>query len=220
MVPRIAIAGVAAVLAGAAGAGTRASPPFTVTVSRATAVQLRFSYHAGCPVAPAALRNVRIAYWGFDGRRRLGTLVVNRSVVGEVVAVFRRLYRVRFPIRRIRPVEAYRGSDDRSMAADNTSAFNCRRAVASGPPQWSAHAYGAAIDVNPLENPYVLNGKVLPPRGARYADRATSAPAWPSPAASSCRPSPPPAGSGAAAGRLPDYQHFSRPAASQATRCH
>lgn len=177
MVPRIAIAGVAAaVLAGAAGAGTRASPPFTATVTHATAAQLRFSYRAGCPVAPAALRNVRLAYWGFDAQRHLGTLVVNRVVVGEVVAVFRRLYRARFSIRQIRPVEAYGGSDDRSMAADNTSAFNCRRAVASGPPQWSAHAYGEAIDVDPLENPYVLNGKVLPPRGARYADRGNVRP--------------------------------------------
>ncbi|HKI91047.1 MAG TPA: M15 family metallopeptidase [Gaiellaceae bacterium] len=177
MVPRIAIAGVAAaVLAGTAGAGTRAAPPFTATVTRATAAQLHFSYRHGCPVGPAALRHLRLAYWGFDGRRHLGTLVVATGVTGDVVAVFRRLYRARFPIRRIRPIDAYRGSDDRSMAADNTSAFNCRRAVASGPPQWSAHAYGEAIDVNPLENPYVLDGKVRPPRGARYADRANVRP--------------------------------------------
>ena len=177
MVPRIAIAGVAAtVLAGAAGAATRAEPPFAATVTRTAAAQLRFSYRPGCPVAPAALRNIRLAYWGFDGKRHLGALVVNGGVAGQVVAVFRRLYRAHFPIRRIRPIDAYRGSDDRSMAADNTSGFNCRRAVAAGPPQWSAHAYGEAIDVNPLENPYVLNGKMRPPRGARYAGRANVRP--------------------------------------------
>ena len=40
------------------------------------------------------------------------------------------------------------------MAADNTSAFNCRYAVAPGPKRWSVHAYGEAIDVNTVENPY------------------------------------------------------------------
>jgi hypothetical protein len=62
------------------------------------------------------------------------------------------------------------------MAADNTSAFNCRHAVATGPRRWSSHAYGAAIDVNPLENPYVRAGKVLPPRGRAYVDRTLTEP--------------------------------------------
>ena len=92
--------------------------------------------------------------------------------VPAIVEVFRRLYRERFPIRRMQPIDAYRGSDEASMAADNTSAFNCRRAVAAGPPRWSVHAYGAAIDVNPVENPYLEGGKVRPAAGARYADRA------------------------------------------------
>ena len=67
----------------------------------------------------------------------------------------------------MRPVDAYRGSDDASMAADNTSAFNCRAAVAAGPKRWSAHAYGRAVDVNPVENPYLEGGRVLPPAGRR-----------------------------------------------------
>ena len=89
------------------------------------------SYRAGCPVGPPDLRTVRLSYWGFDGRPHEGTLVVHRRVASDVVAVFRRLYEARFPIRRMQPVSAYRGSDDASMAADNTSAFNCRRAVGS-----------------------------------------------------------------------------------------
>jgi hypothetical protein len=68
------------------------------------------------------------------------------------------------------PVSRYRGSDDASMAADNTSAFNCRAAVGSSG-RWSMHAYGLAIDVNPVENPYVLGARVLPPAGRRYLDR-------------------------------------------------
>jgi D-alanyl-D-alanine carboxypeptidase len=72
--------------------------------------------------------------------------------------------------RLLRLVEAYKGSDDASMAADNTSGFNCRRVFAGGP--WSAHAYGLAIDLNPVENPYVHRGVVEPPAGRRYLDRA------------------------------------------------
>jgi len=71
----------------------------------------------------------------------------------------------------MRPVDAYHGSDDRSMAADNTSGFNCRAAVAAGPSSWSMHASGEAIDVNTVENPYLESGRVLPPNGRAYADR-------------------------------------------------
>ena len=117
---------------------------------------------------------MRLSYWGFDGRPHAGRLVVNRRVTGDVVAVFRRLYAARFPIRRMVPVSVYHGSDDASMAADNTSAFNCRRAVGSRTGRWSAHAYGEAIDVNPVENPYVLNGRALPPAGKAYLNRTRS----------------------------------------------
>lgn len=149
-----------------------APPPFVATVSAVTAADLRYSWRAGCPVPPSELRQVRLAYWDFDGRRRIGRLVVNVDATRTVVVVFRRLYRERFPIRRMRPVDAYRGSDDASMAADNTSAFNCRAAVAAGPRSWSQHAYGRAVDVNPLENPYLEGGRVLPPAGKAYADRS------------------------------------------------
>jgi hypothetical protein len=134
--------------------------------------ELRYSYRAGCPVPPSELRAVRLSYWGFDGRAHEGTLVVNRRVTGDVVAIFRRLYEARFPIRRMQPVSAYRGSDDASMAADNTSSFNCRRAVGSATGSWSSHAYGLAIDVNPVENPYLLGSRVLPPSGRAYLNRS------------------------------------------------
>jgi hypothetical protein len=147
---------------------------FVGTVSPVRQQDLRHSYRAGCPVAPAELRLVRVSYVGFDGAAHVGALVVNRRVARDVVSVFRRLYLVRFPIRRMTPISAYRGSDDASMSADNTSGFNCRRAVgASG---WSEHAYGLAIDVNPVENPYLLGGKTLPPAGRRYLDRSRARP--------------------------------------------
>ena len=105
-------------------------PPFRATVSLVRWADIRLSYRAGCPVGPSDLRLVRVSYWGFDRRPHVGSLVVHRRVTRDVETVFRRLYAARFPIRRMLPVSAYGGSDDASMAADNTSAFNCRRAVA------------------------------------------------------------------------------------------
>jgi hypothetical protein len=149
-----------------------ALPPFSATAAPVTVEELGRSWHPGCPVGPTSLRRVTVSYVGFDGRAHRGELVVNRVVTSDVAKIFRRLYAARFPIRRIRPVSAYGGSDDRSMAADNTSAFNCRYAVASGPKRWSVHAYGEAVDVNTVENPYLEGGRVLPPAGRAYTDRA------------------------------------------------
>jgi D-alanyl-D-alanine carboxypeptidase-like protein len=153
-----------------------ALPPFHVHVAPVTAAELGRSWHPGCPVGPAGLRALRVSYVGFDGRPHAGTLVVNRRVTREVSVVFRQLYAARFPIRRMQPISRYGGSDDRSMAADNTSAFNCRYAVAPGPKRWSVHAYGEAVDVNTVENPYLEGGRVLPPAGRRFVDRTRGRP--------------------------------------------
>jgi hypothetical protein len=152
------------------------SPPFTHSVMPVTRTQLPHSWRPGCPVAPSSLRRLRLGYWGFDGKPHVGTLVVNSSAVGELTIVFRRLYRARFPIRRMRPIDAYGGNDERSLAADNTAAFNCRYAVGPGPKRWSTHAYGIAIDVNPVENPYLESGRVHPRAGKEYLDRSNVRP--------------------------------------------
>ncbi len=99
------------------------------------------------------LRAVTLRHWGFDGAVRTGTVIVHRDAAAEIVRVFQRLYAERFPIRRLTPVDAYGANDFRSIEADNTSAFNCR--FVEGTSRWSEHAYGRAIDVNPIENPYV-----------------------------------------------------------------
>jgi hypothetical protein len=112
---------------------------------------------------------VRVSHWGFDGKQRRGSIVVARRVAPQIVTVFRRLWAAKFPIRRLTPVSAYRGDDDRSMAADNTSGFNCR--FVGGTSRWSMHAYGEAIDVNPVENPYVQGSRVSPPAGRAYVSR-------------------------------------------------
>ncbi|TMK78674.1 MAG: M15 family metallopeptidase [Actinobacteria bacterium] len=148
------------------------APPFTHGVSPVTRAQLAHSWHPGCPVAPARLRRVRLTYWGFDGKAHTGALVAKADAVRDLVQVFRRLYVARFPIQRMRPIDAYGGNDERSLAADNTAAFNCRYAIAPGPKRWSAHAYGEAIDVNPVENPYLERGRVHPRAGAAYLNRS------------------------------------------------
>ena len=151
-------------------------PAFSATVSGPlTAGDVPFSWRPGCPVPPGQLRAIQLSYAGFDGRAHTGEIIVNASVVRQVIEVFSSLYRARFPIARMEPVDVFHGSDPRSMAADNTSGFNCRYAVAAGPPQWSMHAYGLAIDVNTVQNPYVEAGVgVQPPAGAAYVDRSDS----------------------------------------------
>jgi hypothetical protein len=132
------------------------------------------SWRPGCPVALHDLRLLTLSHWGFDGRSRTGRLIVHRDVARELVQVFRDLYAARFPIRRMIPVDAYGGSDFRSIEADNTSAFNCR--FVEGTTRWSNHAYGRAIDVNPIENPYVSGGSTSHSASRPYVNRARRRP--------------------------------------------
>jgi D-alanyl-D-alanine carboxypeptidase-like protein len=186
------------------------APPFAHSTTPVTPAQLPWSWHRGCPVEPAQLRRLRVSHWGFDGRVHTGTLVVKARAVRPLVRVFSRLYAASFPVRRMRPIDAYRGVDERSLAADNTSAFNCRYAIAPGPRRWSAHAYGLAIDVNPVENPYVEGGRVHPRAGRAYLDRSPPRPGMAVPGGLLVR-------AFAAVGwswggrwtGSPDYQHFS-----------
>ncbi len=133
------------------------------------------SWRPGCPVPLSALRLLRLSYWGFDGRVHQGELIVNADATAAVLTAFRLLFAARYPIHQMRPVEAFGGSDERSMLADNTSAFNCRGVP--GSTAWSQHAYGRAVDLNPFENPEVRGGQVDPPAAAGWADRSRTAPA-------------------------------------------
>ncbi|MDQ3856239.1 MAG: M15 family metallopeptidase, partial [Chloroflexota bacterium] len=139
-----------------------------------TRARMRYSWRPGCPVPLAALRLLIVSHWGFDGRVHTGELVVHRDQAEAVLGVMRRLFSAGFPIERMLLVDVYGGSDDRSMAANNTSAFNCRE-VTGRPGVWSEHSYGRAIDINPVQNPYVADGVVLPPAGDAYVDRSIDA---------------------------------------------
>jgi D-alanyl-D-alanine carboxypeptidase len=173
---RASLALVAAVLLGVVAetaSPARDAAPFRATVapigSSLKATMTGVSWRAGCPVGLRDLRVVSARHWGFDGRVRTGRLIVHRDVAADVVTVLRRLYAARFPIRRMVPVDAYGASDFRSIEADNTSAFNCR--YVEGTTRWSEHAYGRAIDFNPIENPYVSGGRTSHAASRSYVDR-------------------------------------------------
>jgi D-alanyl-D-alanine carboxypeptidase-like protein len=157
---------------GAAPAAYRSS---VRRVDAALRSRMRFSHHAGCPVGWKDLRYLRMTYVDFDGSTRTGEMVVNKAFARSVTRVFERLYNARWPIARMQLVDDYRGDDDRSMAANNTSGYNCRRVA--GTREWSAHAYGAAIDINPVQNPYLTKTSTAPPAGRRFApiDRSAGA---------------------------------------------
>lgn len=164
---------------GMAEANVAATTRFAASISVVSAAYQRqmigVSWRRGCPVAIRDLRIIRMTYWGFDRKPHSGQLMVHRDVAHSVVGAFRRLYDNRFPIRRMRLIEAYRGSDDKSMANDNTSAFNCRP-VTGTTNRYSVHSYGRAIDVNPVENPYVRGRTVLPRAGAKFLNRSNVRP--------------------------------------------
>lgn len=149
-------------------AGTATPQPPTVTP--VTAAELGASWSPGCPLDPARLRRIGLNHLGFDGRTHRGELIVHEELVPQVIEIFDRLYRSGFPIEKMRPAAAYRNADDElSMADDNTSAFSCRRIPGSG--HWAQHAYGRAIDINPLLNPYLDADGVQPHNAGVYLDR-------------------------------------------------
>jgi hypothetical protein len=152
-------------------AASNAASPFRSSSSTVSAGQLGATWRPGCPVAPGQLRLLHLNYVGFDNHEHVGTIVVRTRVVASVIKIFFKLFLERFPIHSMIPESRFAGHDPTSMAADNTSGFNCRYAVASGTPQWSAHAFGEAIDVNPIENPYLVSGVAEPVAGKVFLNR-------------------------------------------------
>jgi hypothetical protein len=130
---------------------------------------MRPSWRPGCPVPLADLRYLTVTHWTFDGSTATGELVVRADLADGLAGVFEQLFAVGYPIERMNLVDDFGADDDASMAANNTSAFNCR--AVTGGTGWSEHSYGRALDLNPVQNPYVRGSTVLPPAGAAYADR-------------------------------------------------
>lgn len=165
--------------------------------------------HPDCP-SFEALRLVRLRHRGFDKLSHEGELVVHASLAHEVVEIFERIYAASFPIHSVRRIDHFRGSDPDSMAANNSSAFNFR--VIEGTSALSQHALGQAIDINPVQNPWLRGARVDPHAGSAYVDRTLLRPGM------IVRPGPVLAAFEAAGWRwagdvatAPDYHHFSKP---------
>jgi hypothetical protein len=135
-------------------------------------------WHKGCPVALSGLRVLTVTYRGFDGHSHAGQLIVNRAATRPLARSFRRLYEFRFPIRHMTLADFYGPRRGRPRDGDVTASFECRQAVPSpctggrGTGSWSMHAYGLAVDVNPLENPYVGCGQSRDPATRPFFDRS------------------------------------------------
>lgn len=129
------------------------------------------SWHVdeACPPF-SELRLLALTHHGFDATVREGELVVHRDIAEEVAAIFARLFVLGFAIERMERVDHFAGSDAASMAANNSSAFNFRRI--EGSPVLSHHARGLAIDLNPVQNPWVRGERVDPEAGRDYLVRA------------------------------------------------
>jgi len=142
--------------------------PFSSNVSGPlTAGALGASWREGCPVAPAELRRVEVSYVDFDGATHVGSLVVNASVVAATLNIFRALYEAGFPQHGIKEIVTQADYDD--FETPLSTGFSCRPPL--GGSGYSQHSYGTAIDINPLENPYVRGSTVSPSGGAAYLNR-------------------------------------------------
>lgn len=155
-------------------------PPPTGAAYRSTVsavpadVLARSTWRPECPVAASDLRYLTMSFWGFDGRRHTGEMIVHERVADGVARVFARLHELRFPIEEMRVTDAPELDLHPTGDGNNTTAFVCRPTV--GARTWSAHASGLAIDVNPFCNPYVKGNLVLPELASSYVDRSWQRP--------------------------------------------
>ncbi|MGH8982696.1 MAG: M15 family metallopeptidase [Acidimicrobiia bacterium] len=140
-------------------------------IDDATRSRISSSWRPACPVPLEELRLLTLDHWGYDGAEHRGELVVHADHADAVLSVFAVLFDARFPIERVQLVDDFGGDDAASTRANNTAGFNCR-AVVGNPGSWSEHAFGRAIDVNPLVNPYLRDPNLADPALAQYLDRS------------------------------------------------
>jgi D-alanyl-D-alanine carboxypeptidase-like protein len=173
------------------------------------------SWHTGCPVPLSGLRVLSVSYWGFDQRTHRGTLVVNRDAAPKLAQVFRQLYALRFPIRHMSVAQVYGPAGSQPADGDLTGSFECRQAVPSpcsggtGTGHWSMHAYGLAVDLNPVENPYVGCGMTRDKKALSYLDRSRVRKGMVTPAVVRAFASVGWGWGGSWTGSTKDYMHFS-----------
>jgi hypothetical protein len=172
-------------------------------------------WHRGCPVTLSRLRVLTVPAWGFDGKSYRGQLVVNTRYARKLATVFRQLYALRFPIRDLTLEANYGTRSERARHPDASGSFECRQAVpspcsgGSGTGTWSNHAYGQAVDLNPVENPYVGCGMSRDRLARAYMDRSNVRPGMVTPAVVRAFASIGWGWGGSWSGDTKDYMHFS-----------
>lgn len=172
-------------------------------------------WQKGCPVGLSDLRLLTVSYRGFDGRAHTGQLIVNKRAARPLARVFAELDRLHYPIRHMRLADMYGPRRGRPRDGDVSGSFECRQAVPSpctggrGTGSWSMHAYGLAIDLNPVENPYVGCGQSRDPATRPYFDRSRQRPGMMTRRAISAFRSIGWGWGGSWTGNTKDYMHFS-----------
>jgi D-alanyl-D-alanine carboxypeptidase len=170
-------------------------------------------WHAGCPVPLSGLRVLTVSYWDFSGNVHTGELVVNRRAAAPLAKVFRQLYRLRFPIRHMLFDDVYGPKSSQPSDRDVSGSFECRRAVPSpcgtGTGNWSQHAFGLAVDINPIENPYTGCGRTRERSSVPYLNRSRLRRGMVTPAVVRAFRSIGWGWGGSWAGSTKDYMHFS-----------
>jgi hypothetical protein len=132
-------------------------------------VAQRSTWREECPVALDELVYVTMSHWGFDDAFHSGEMIVNAAWAEEIVDVFRKLHEARYPIEQVRVIRQEEVDALPTGDWNDTTSFVCRPAVGSG--NWSRHAYGLAVDINPFHNPYFKGDLVLPELASFYGDR-------------------------------------------------
>src|SRR5262249_30228319 len=172
-------------------------------------------WYSKCPVALSGLRVLTMTYWGFDHQVHTGQILTNASAVGPLRIVFGKLFDMRFPIHYMSFLNAYGPPSAQPRDEDVTYSFSCRPAVP--PPcsggtstgHWSMHAYGEAVDLNPVENPYVGCGQTRDKISVSYMKRTPLRPGMVSPAVAAAFQSVGWGWGGSWFGSTKDYMHFS-----------
>ena len=172
-------------------------------------------WHPGCPVSLSQLRVLTVSNWGFDGAVHTGQIVVNEAATAPLERVFAKLYAERFPIHHMLLSDEYGPVSGRPADGDVTASFECRQAVPSpctggtGTGSWSEHAYGEAVDLNPVENPYVGCGMTRDKTALSYLDRSRVRRGMVTPAVLALFHSVGWGWGGSWSGSTKDYMHFS-----------
>ena len=145
--------------------------PYSLSVS----MKSKNIWTSECPVSIESLRLLNITYYDFENKLLSGQIVAHEKVAKNVISIFEELLKIRFPIKKISLIDDYNGSDQLSMSDNNSSCFNYRKIANSD--IISMHSYGLAIDINPVQNPYIFDSKIenkleiWPDEGKLYLNR-------------------------------------------------